>query len=265
MENTFKQAALRVQQETPIADWFVALGNDSPYERWEASAAAPPPLTAVPSLLSLLKDSASDVRIQAATALGDVVGAARRALPAIRAALKEAALNDADDRVRDEAVRALLTGGPEPETAVAGLIDALHSEIDLVRFHAAVILGGSGPAGEPAVPALIHASLWDVEEAVRVAAAMALWKLDANSALALDVLVKALEDKNELLCWIAAEYLGQIGPEAAEAVPALRRVLNREFKIPLIKAAVMLALERIERQSTAQPATVPINEQLLRS
>jgi hypothetical protein len=51
---------------------------------------------------------------------------------------------------------------------------------------------------------------------------------------------------NELVCWVAAEWLGQLGPLAREAVPALRQALHRDFKIPLIRRGVLLALDRID-------------------
>ena len=239
-------------QDPPVADWLVALSHDSPFERPQAGAArcgASPPLAEVPSLLSLMKDSDRDVRARAVTALGNLAGEVRRVLPALHAALKEAALNDGDDGVRTEAVRALLKAGPQPATDVDALADALPSEIDLVRFHAAIALGDLGPAGRPAVPGLIHAALWDADPAVRVEAAMALWKIDRKGPLVVPALVRALGDANELICWIAADCLGQIGPEAREAVPALRQALQRDFRISLIKAGVNLALERIDPQS----------------
>src|ERR1700732_4135239 len=110
MVNSSKLAVERLSQALPLADWLVALSHDSPFERPQASAAgggASPPLAAVQSLLSLLKDSDRDVRLRAGTALGDLGGEVRRVLPALRAALREAALNDGDDGVRAEAVRAL--------------------------------------------------------------------------------------------------------------------------------------------------------------
>src|SRR5262249_1513076 len=162
----------------------------------------------------------------------------RRWLPSLLAALEEAALHDGDDGVRAEAVRALLRAGPQPATEVGPLIDALHSEVDIVRFHAAAALGDFGPDGRPAVPALIHASLWDEEPAVRVGAAVALWKIDRKGPLVLHVLTKALDDVNELICWVAADCLGQMGPAAREAAPALRQALRRDFRLSLIKAAV---------------------------
>ncbi|HEY7312022.1 MAG TPA: HEAT repeat domain-containing protein [Gemmataceae bacterium] len=241
-----------VQQHPPIADWLEALSHDSPFERPQAHAArvgTSPPLAAVPSLLSLLEDDNRDIRLQAITALGDLAGEVRRVLPVLRAALREAALHDGDDAVRAEAIHALLRAGPQPATRVAALVDALHSEVDVVRFHAAISLGDLGSEGRPAVAALIHTSLWDEDPAVRVEAAMALWKIDRKLPLVLHVLVKALEDTNELICWIAVERLGQLGSAARQAIPVLRQTLQRNFRVTLIKKAVVLALERIDPQA----------------
>jgi HEAT repeat protein len=241
-----------------LAEWFVALSHDSPLEQPGADAArgAPPaPLAAVPSLLSLLKDSDGRVRLRAATALGELGGEVRRVLPVLYAALAEAAQDDTDDAVRAEAVRALLQTGPLPATEVGSLAGALQSELAVVRFHAAIALGDLGPDGEAAMPTLIHASLWDEDPAVRVGAAMALWKIDPRKVpLILGVLTRALGDANELVCWIAAECLAQMGPAAREAVPALRRALPRCYRLSLIRTSVKLALERIESPT---PADVP--------
>jgi HEAT repeat protein len=195
-----------------------------------------------------LKDTDQNIRRRAITALGDLGEVLRQALPTLRAALREAALHDGDDEVRTEAVRALLRAGPQPATEVAAFVDALQSEVDIERFHAAISLGDLGSDGRPAIAALIHTSLWDEEPAVRVEAAMSLWKIDRKLPLVLHVLVKALEDSNELICWIAAERLGQLGSAAQEAIPALRLTLQRDFRVSLIKKAVLLALERIDPQ-----------------
>src|SRR5262249_1347882 len=109
-------------------------------------------------------------------------------------------------------------------------------------------------SGRPAVPALIHASLWDEEPAVRLGAAVALWKIDHKGPLVLDVLIRALGDANELICWIAAECLGQMGSAAREAVPVLRQALGRDFRVSLIKTGVRLALEHIEPRTPPSDA-----------
>src|SRR5262249_19434764 len=128
-------------------------------------------------------------------------------------------------------------------------IDSLQDEIELVRFHAAVALGNLGCAARSAVPALIRTALRDEEPAVRLEAAMALWKIDHKGPLVVPALNKALADDNELICWMAADRLGQIGPEARDAVPALQQALRRPFKIGLIGKAVALALRRIDSEA----------------
>jgi HEAT repeat protein len=199
-----------------------------------------------------MKDTDRDIRLRTVMGLGDLAGAVRQVLPVLRAALREAAHNDGDDGVRAEAVRALLRAGPQAATELDGLVHALHSDLDVERFHAASALGDFGPAGRSGVPALIHASIWDEDPAVRVEAAMALWKIDPvpRVPLVLHVLIRALNDANELICWIAVECLGQMGPAAREAEPALRQALQRDFKISLIKTGVGCALERISAQAT---------------
>jgi HEAT repeat protein len=200
----------------------------------------------------MLKDADRDVRLRAITALRNLAGEVRQLLPTLRAALAEAILHDGDDIVRAEALRALLHAGAPPATDVAALEGALASEVEAVRCHAAIALGELGPEGRPAVPALIHACLWDAEPAVRVAAAMALWKVDQRKrALVLHVLTRALDNTSELICWAAAECLGQMGPAARDAVPALRRALGKSYRLSLITTSVRLALDRIDPQAPA--------------
>jgi HEAT repeat protein len=103
---------------------------------------------------------------------------------------------------------------PQPAAQIASLVDALRSKVDIERFHAVISLGDLGSDGRSASAALIHTSLWDQDPAVRVDAAMALWKIDGKLPLVLHVLVKALDDANELICWIAAERLGQFNTVA---------------------------------------------------
>jgi HEAT repeat protein len=251
------QAAL-LPEHRPLVDWLEALSHDSPFERgqdpsiWNQAA---PRLALAPILISLLKDPDRDVRVRVLAALGTLGGQAHRVMPVLRAALKETALKDDDESVRSHAAHALLQVGPEPDSELAGLTDSLQNELEVLRFHAAAALGDLGPDARPALSPLIHAALWDEDPAVRVEAAVALWKIDRNKRpLVIPALIKALADDNELICWIAADCLGQIGPEAREAVPALRETLGRSFKIGLIRKGVALALQRIDGQTTPEAA-----------
>jgi len=243
-----------LRQQPPLADWLEALSHDSPFERGQDSSIwdqAAPRLELAPVLISLLKDPDRDVRVRVLTALGNLGGQAHRVLPVLRAALKETAVQDDDESVRTYAAHALLKVGPEPDSDVTGLIDALQNELEVLRFHAAIALGNLGHDARPAMPALIHTALWDEDPAVRVEAAVALWKIDRTGPLVIPALIKALADHNELICWIAADCLGQIGSEAREAVPALQQALHRPFKIALIRRGVALALERIDPHAAA--------------
>jgi HEAT repeat protein len=250
-------------QEPPVTNWLVALSHDSPLEQPALAPGRtkpPPPLAAVPSLLSLLKDTEPNVRLRAAMAVGDLARELRRALPALRTALEDAAVHDGDQGVRTEAMRAFLCAGPQPATDLGALIDALHSGIDVVRFHASVGLGDLGPAAVAAIPDLIHASSWDEEPAARVASAIALWKIDDRKiALVLKVLTEALDDGNEMTCWVAAESLARLGPVAHEAVPALKRALLRSFRLSIVAVSVKLALERIDPSLPGEGAEAATN------
>jgi HEAT repeat protein len=250
--------AAQLSQEPPLVDWLEALSHDSPFEPgqdpsiWDQAA---PRLALVATLIALLKDPERDVRVRVLTALGNFGGQVHRLMPVLRAALQETALHDDDASVRTHAAQALLQVGPEPDSEVAGLTDSLQNELAVIRFHAAVALGDSGRDARAAVPGLTHTALWDDDPAVRVEAAAALWKIDhGKGPLVVGALSKALADDNELICWMAADCLGQIGPKAREAVPALRQALRRPFKVGLIRQGVALALQRINGQTTAEDA-----------
>jgi hypothetical protein len=60
------------------------------------------------------------------------------------------------------------------------------------------------------------------------------------------VLAAAVRDGGEVLRWIAADCLGEIGPAARDAVPALRAALAQEGTLALVRQGLRLALERIE-------------------
>ena len=89
---------------------------------------------------------------------------------------------------------------------------------------------------------------------------MAVWKIEHRAPLVLLVLTKALADDNEMVCWMAADALGQIGAEAREAVPAIQRALQRDFKVALIRRGLVLALKSIDLQATNELQTLTQEE-----
>ncbi len=257
LENKLEASA----QVPPIADWLEALGHDGPFERQPAAVAwnrvAPPLVGAVRRLIPLLKDADVNVRRHGVEALGNLGGQAHWILGVLRAALKSRVLEEEDDELRNLAMHALLLAGPQATSEVAGLTDSLQDDVEVVRFHAAIALGDLGCAARPSVPALIRTALWDENPAVRVEAAVALWKIDRKGPLVIPALIKALANNNEFICWMAADGLGQIGPEARQAVPALQQALRRPFKIALIRKGVELALQRIDPQAADSGGLLP--------
>jgi HEAT repeat protein len=234
-----------------IVDNLEALSHDSPFERSQAAENDDPVAAqlaaTLQSLLVQLRDPDANVRLRATRTLGAIGSQAHEMLPRLRAALKAAALHDGDDAVRTAAVHGVLQIGPQASSQVAALTESLQDELDAVRFHAAIALGDCGPTAHAASASLVHAVLWDRDPAVRVEAAAALWKIDdSHGPLVIPALIDALASTNELICWIAADCLGRIGPPAREAVPALQQALRRPFKMAQLARGIALALERIE-------------------
>jgi HEAT repeat protein len=182
----------------------------------------------IAALIKGAKENNTEIKSASLNALGKIGPPAAAAVPALVAALE-----DANVDVRWAANRAL--GGIGP-AAVPALVDALQHPEEDVRWHAATALGGIGPA---AVPALA-AALEDPKESVRLRAAAALkligkdlrgWapaalrKMDLLGA-AVPALVAILKSSDYRTREIAARTLGDIGPVADDAAPALAEALK---------------------------------------
>ena len=167
-----------------------------------------------------LVDANPLVRARTAEVLSDLGSRAKPAVPALVGALA-----DPEEDVRHSAARALGATAAGEAIAVPALVRALNDPAGRVRGASAEALGEIGAVAQTAVPALVE-KLKDPEVAVRVAAAKALWQLEHRAEAVVPVLVQALEDPT--VRWHASFVLGEIGPEAAGAVPALVRVLQRE-------------------------------------
>lgn len=133
------------------------------------------------------------------------------------------ALQDTEPANRAEAARSLgMIGGP----AVDVLISALRHNDIMVRREAAVSLGKVGPAAKPAAP-LLAGMLKDADLKVRMSAATSLGQIGAGAAEAIPVLVQALQDSNLIFCRLVSQALGQIG---RASVPALIDALRNDDK-----------------------------------
>jgi tetratricopeptide (TPR) repeat protein len=164
---------------------------------------------------------------------------------ALRAALHETSLHGLDETVRALAGQACSQLAAQAPSQVPALVAALQQEEPEVRFGAAQTLGDLGPAGRPALGALAQA-LRDRNQGVRLQAARALWLIDQQVDNTVPVFVESIGAEDEVLCWIAADCLGDIGPRAAAALPALQQALTRNFEIEHARTGLKLALARIQ-------------------
>ena len=212
----------------------------------------------VPALLAAIRlESSGDLRHNGGVAALQQMGAA--AHPALGIAL-----NDKDPDVRMSAAVALRLQMicRDQEAVIKLLGDVLQTNKDVrVRMIAAESLGISGMMGPPsraAVDALIPA-LKDSEPDVQGMAAVGLARLRVKHQDVIPVLIQALKSKEEegMLPYFAAESLGQLGPAAEPAIPALIEMVRENQ--PFIAGVAAEALGKIG------PAAVPALRELLKS
>jgi HEAT repeat protein len=214
---------------------------------------------AAPVLIAALNDNNSSVRSNAATALGQMGAAAKEAMPALIAALQ-----DKDFYVRGNAATALGQLGAEAKGAMPALIAALQDKDFYVCGNAATALGKMGAEAKDVVPVLIKdvvaaliAALKDehpkdVDHYIRLSAASALGQLGAEAKGAMPALIVALQDKDFYVRGIAATALGQLGAEVKDAVLALLTALKDDY--PSVRSSAATALGQI--RAVAKEATL---------
>ena len=140
--------------------------------------------------------------------------------------LLENALNDPDEEVRIWMVLAFLHHTTEKKKALPMLVEMLKSTNDSVRSSAAAGIGGLGPDGSSAAPALAQALKEDPNPYVRRAAAITLSEIKPDPAVVMPALLKGLDEKGTDVPWFSAEALGKLGSKAKEAVPVLLAILK---------------------------------------
>ena len=179
---------------------------------------------AVPALVGALEDSYEPVRRNAIYALGAIGKPAVEPLTDALDSEKEAFEMEPILHICDAAHGLAATGA----SAVPALIAALEDERENVRASAAYALGEMGPVAAEAVDGLV-ALLTDESEEVRRHATSALGMIKVPVSKTVPALVKVLEDREDTdLAFFAAQALTRIGPDATEAVPALREALLSE-------------------------------------
>jgi len=188
----------------------------------------------IPSLLRMLKDQSS-------------AQAARAALVRISpyCAHLEALRSEYDSVLTSTAREALERLGPEDAAAVPIFKAYLAEENLKVRAGAALALAKIGPAAREALPEL-QAQLKSTDAAtysIRSHSVEALVAIGEGYADSLPDLTRMLREGTATLATVRA--LGQLGPAAREAVPALTELLHRN-EFPRLQEAARNALERID-------------------
>ena len=180
---------------------------------------------AVPALVDALEDSYEPVRRNAIYALGAIGEPTVELLVDALGSEKEAFDMEPILHICDAAHGLAATGASE---TVPALIAALQDEHENVRASAAYTLGEMGPVAAEAVDGLI-ALLTDESEEVRRHATSALGMIKVPVSKTVPALAEVLEDREDTdLAFFAAQALTRIGPDATEAIPALREALMSE-------------------------------------
>jgi len=179
-----------------------------------------------------LKNGKQWEKVQAARAMGSFGADGARA-----AAELAKASTDNDENLRQAAVWSLGQIGPKAGSAgVDALKEALKDKESKVRCLAAIGLEGIGAKASSAIPQLIR-TLDDPEISVRSRTASAIGAMGpAVSALAAKLMAKG-EDGFVLLN--VAYALGNIGPGAKDAIPALEQALATRRAEAAARAAIL--------------------------
>jgi HEAT repeat protein len=150
-------------------------------------------------------------------------------------------LSHADAEVRAAAAWALGQLGPAGVDAAADLVHGLSDPDPIVRGLAAVALREAGVAASSAAPALI-ASLKDTDSSVRMVCAEALGRIKAIAAVpALIALSQNPAEHLHVLRNVIAA-LGEMGPGAKSALPALVALkANPRLRYPATAAQSKIA------------------------
>lgn len=228
-------------------DW-----NRLPSEASLLARIGPMAKPAAPLLIRAMEQATPLVRM-------DVAGVLARVAPNNPLGLLTliAGLKSKDLHVPRRAIEVLYSLGPDAAPAVAALIEVLdHGKDSENRLRAADALGAIGPVAHDAIPSLAAALVRDYPDDVVVLGTGPAHALSKISPEAAPILVAAFGNTNGVVSWHAHEALGNMGPDAAAAVPELILLLEGDQRGSAIDVlgkigpgarAALPALERLKR------------------
>ena len=176
----------------------------------------------VGALRAALSAENSEVRQQAARALGRIGAAASEALPDLSTRIR----SDDDNRTVAYSIEAIGQMGSAGQTALSDVISRLEHNDPHIRHTASKSIGKiGGLKAKEAVPTLAKL-LQDEDSTVQRSAAEALSALGPHAAEAVPNLTEAT--KNDEIVIESVRALGEIGPEAKPSLPVLLEIVNAE-------------------------------------
>ncbi|MEN8195702.1 MAG: HEAT repeat domain-containing protein [Pseudomonadota bacterium] len=210
---------------------------------------------AIPFLVDMVANPDMPNRVAAAKTLGGLYASSPEAVNVLGDAAR-----DGDEAVRHAALDALSQIGPPAETVLPVILEQLDSGDSKSRQLAARVLGNIGYLEIEAEDALV-AALEDSEPGVRAAALSALVQTGAElpegsiAKLAEFLTARDAETRAD-----AVLALGQLGPEAAEAVSAIEIALADESSDIRHSAAWALGNMGEEQGARAVPPLATVLE-----
>jgi HEAT repeat protein len=243
----------------------LALGSEFLHVRIAAAEAlaniGPPPETAIPALVAGLSDWSADARWAMATCLARVGTAAEPAAPFLLPLLA-----DRDDRVREAAADALVQVGPKAAPALIELVQTRDARRLAAWIESMIQVSQRCTPPKHDIVIMEPREVWKnlswtahdiIEERARLEAAQeaalrVLGELGPAASMAVPAVTQALADRNSGIQLAAIQTLGNMGPEARSAISDLVQMLihsNRSFR-----EAAAEALEQIDQNWVSDPA-----------
>lgn len=207
----------------------------------------------VETLLPALQSEKPNVRAGAAYVLSRLGGQAKAALASLADRLQ-----DPHPRVRWYALEALAGIGPAASVVLDKIAPLLEHSDRLTRRRAVLVLSRIGPEAKSLLPQVQKLAKEDPDMSVRQMAELAARQLNLEALVQqaaqeaseeLKPLIQRLQGGNPYESVAAAEALTKLGPQAADALPALALALYHQDK--WVREAAVKALGAIGRDARA--------------